>query len=76
MIAPDPYAWYGLIDTMQAYLFGGSTRTAFINTTLENSDLKWERTSQVDLGLDLSLLNNKLNFTVDYYSKITKDLLI
>ncbi|MEI8052712.1 MAG: TonB-dependent receptor [Bacteroidota bacterium] len=71
-----PYAWYGLIDTMQAYLFGGSTRTAFINTTLENSDLKWERTSQVDLGLDLSLLNNKLNFTVDYYSKITKDLLI
>ena len=71
-----PYAWYGLIDTMQRYLIGGSTRTAYINTTLENSDLRWEKTSQVDIGFDLAFLNNRLNFTVDYYSKTTKDLLI
>jgi TonB-linked SusC/RagA family outer membrane protein len=71
-----PYAWYGLVDTMQKYLIGGSAQTAFINTTLENTDLKWEKTSQYDIGLDLAFLNNRLAFVVDYYSKKTSDLLI
>jgi TonB-linked SusC/RagA family outer membrane protein len=71
-----PYAWYGLVDTMQQYLIGGTARTAFINTTLENTDLKWEKTSQYDFGVDLSVLNYRLAFTADYYIKKTSNLLI
>ncbi len=71
-----PYAWYGLVDTSSAYLFGGSLHTAYIPTTLENSDLKWEKTSQFDIGVDFAILNNRLSFTADYYYKKTNDMLL
>ena len=44
--------------------------------TLANPDLKWELTKTVNLGVDLSVLNNKLSFTGDYYYKRTDDLLL
>ncbi|HEV7782552.1 MAG TPA: TonB-dependent receptor [Chitinophagaceae bacterium] len=44
-------------------------------TRLSNDELVWENGEQFDIGLDLGLLGNKLNFTVDYYKKTTKDLL-
>ena len=40
-----------------------------------NPDLKWETTDQVDAGLDIGLLNNRINLTFDYYYKRTRDLL-
>ena len=41
-----------------------------------NEDLKWETSEQTDLGLDLRLFNNALTFSVDYFIKKTKDMLI
>jgi TonB-linked SusC/RagA family outer membrane protein len=72
----QPYAWYGLVDTMSKYLIGGATRTAYIPTTLENKDLRWEKTSQFDLGVDLAFFNNRVAFTADYYIKKTSDMLL
>ncbi|MEM7484430.1 MAG: TonB-dependent receptor [Bacteroidota bacterium] len=43
---------------------------------LGNPDLKWERTSQFDIGFDLQLWNGRLDLTADYYFKSTKDLLL
>lgn len=43
---------------------------------ISNPNLKWEKTGQMDIGFDLGLLNDKYQFTVDYYQKITNDLLI
>ena len=40
-----------------------------------NQDLKWETTTQTNLGFDLGLFNNALNVTFDYYWKNTKDML-
>jgi len=42
---------------------------------LANPDLKWESSEQIDIGLDLALLENKLNLTLDYYRKTTRDLI-
>lgn len=42
----------------------------------ENLALKWETTTQVDGGADLGLFHDRLNLTVDWYLKRTKDLLI
>lgn len=42
---------------------------------LGNPDLGWERTQQTNVGLDLSLLNNKISVSGDYYIKTTSDLL-
>ena len=41
-----------------------------------NPDLKWETTMQSNIGLDLKLFNNRINFTGDLYLKRTKDLLL
>jgi len=39
-------------------------------------DLKWETTSQYNVGIDFGFLNNRISGTVDYYLKRTKDLLL
>jgi TonB-linked SusC/RagA family outer membrane protein len=41
-----------------------------------NPDLKWETTSQQDLGLDMGFLSNKLYLTADYFVKKTSDILL
>lgn len=46
------------------------------SNTLGNPDLKWESTTQFDLGFDVSFFNNRLQLTLDYYDKLTKDLLV
>jgi TonB-linked SusC/RagA family outer membrane protein len=72
-----PYAWYGIVDTISnKYLIGGETHTAFTPSTLENSDLSWEKTSQFDIGIDLAILDNRVSFTADYYYKKTTGLLL
>jgi TonB-linked SusC/RagA family outer membrane protein len=58
------------------YSFGGTLYTGLAPTRLANPDLKWEKTDQYNLGLDLSLLDKKINFVFDVYYKKTNDLLI
>ncbi|PKV52904.1 TonB-linked SusC/RagA family outer membrane protein [Aquimarina sp. MAR_2010_214] len=43
---------------------------------LANPQLLWERSEQVDIGIDLKALDNKFNFSVDYYNKTTRDLIV
>ena len=43
---------------------------------LANPDLTWETSNQVDVGLDTRFLNNRLSFTLDWFRKETKDLLV
>ena len=45
------------------------------NTQLGNPNLSWEVVKQLDLGLDLALLRGRLNFSVDFYNKVTDKLL-
>ncbi|MDR0748252.1 MAG: TonB-dependent receptor [Tannerellaceae bacterium] len=42
---------------------------------LENPDLKWETTTEYNLGLDVSVLNNRIFFTAEFYHKVISDLL-
>ncbi|RVT77495.1 SusC/RagA family TonB-linked outer membrane protein [Flavobacterium sufflavum] len=41
-----------------------------------NPDVKWETTTQTDLGIDLESFNSKLSFSADYYYKKTSDMLL
>ena len=40
-----------------------------------NPDLKWETTSMLNIGLDYSFFNGRLNGTIEYYDKSTKDMI-
>ncbi|WEK19962.1 MAG: SusC/RagA family TonB-linked outer membrane protein [Candidatus Pedobacter colombiensis] len=42
---------------------------------IDLANLKWERTEQANLGLDLSIFKNRLSITTDVYNNITRDLL-
>jgi len=41
-----------------------------------NPDIKWEETEQLDIGLEFTVLDNKVSATVDYFSKTTTDLIV
>lgn len=43
---------------------------------LGNPDLRWEKTAQTDIGLELGLFNNRLNLEIDYYYRKTTDMLL
>lgn len=48
-------------------------KVGILNTTLKNSQLRWETTDSYDIGIDFGFFNNRLNILVDYYSKLTHD---
>ena len=47
-----------------------------LNGNTANPDLKWETTYSTNIGLDISLWNNRIEFIADWYYKKTKDLLL
>ncbi len=60
------------------YPFGGAVQTGIANDIYAgpaNEKLRWETTSAYNLGLDLGMFNNRLNFTIEVYKKKTDDLL-
>ncbi len=58
------------------YTFGGALSNGSYPSSMGNTDLKWESTEQMDLGLDLGFFKQRLRFSVDLYRKNTRDLLL
>lgn len=74
---PNKISEVQLGSTTGAILNGGSTVTSGITLTrTPNPNLKWERTGQFNIGLDFSIFNNRLNGTIDWFNKTTKDVLL
>lgn len=71
------YSSIARVTTNAAYVFGDGGTPAFGQqvAALGNPDLKWERTKGLNLGLDFSLLNNRLSGNLEYYINNTHDLL-
>jgi TonB-linked SusC/RagA family outer membrane protein len=44
--------------------------------TLANPELRWEKTAQTDVGIELGLFNNRLQIEADYYYRLTTDMLL
>lgn len=59
-------------------IFGNTEYTSIVPGSLVNNDLRWEKTDQLDVGLDLGFFgwDSNFDFTVDYYYKKTTDLLL
>ncbi len=57
-------------------IFGNQYYSTLYRSSFGNSDLKWETTTQFDIGFDLSLLEQRIDLTFDYYYKNTSDLLL
>lgn len=57
-------------------LIGGNRATDTYVNRLANPNLKWERTRQFDIGLNLSLFKQRIGLEFDYYYRLTTDLLL
>ena len=58
------------------YGLNGQPVIAYVPTSLPNPYLTWESTVNRNLGLDITLLKNRLDLSVDYYENTSKDLLL
>ena len=57
------------------YSFGNQPVTGSAVSTFVNEAIKWEKKKSINVGLDLGMLNNKLEFSVEYYKNTSEDLL-
>jgi TonB-linked SusC/RagA family outer membrane protein len=56
--------------------FNYNDSPGFSLSAIGSPNLKWEETAQFDIGLDLTILNERISISADYYTKNTKDLLL
>lgn len=55
--------------------FGGTKHVGVYLAQLGNPDLKWETTKEINVGLDLGFINNRISITADYFHRVVSDLL-
>lgn len=70
------YAYSDRISPMYYYTFGGNSYNGYAQTTLSNSNLKWETSNQLNAGVDIEFLGGSVGGSIDYYYKVTKDMLV
>lgn len=73
--AIDPYKSLSLQTTGADYQFSHGYGKGISPAGISNPDLRWEKSLQANIGIDISLFNNWVNLSIDAYDKKTKDLL-
>ena len=58
------------------YIVNNTVGSGVVVSSFANSALRWEKSNQLDIGMDLALFDNKVIVTAEYYKKITNDMLL
>lgn len=66
----------GNSDDRVLSLIGTDATMGYAQSVLANPDLSWEKIKMIDLGFDLSMLDNRLTFSFDWYDKNTEGILL
>ncbi len=66
----------GLLDFERVTPGSSLNGPAVKRYSIANPDLKWEKTTQTNIGVDLTFLDNRITFTTDVYWKQTNDLIL
>lgn len=69
------YAAIGLLDPFN-YILGDVLVNGIAPSTISNEDLKWEKTDQIDIGLEFGLFEDRIFGVIDWYKSTTSDLLL
>ena len=65
-----------LTTNTSGWLFGDTQEVAYYPTRLDNPDLTWEKTDSYNVGIDFSVLDNRVSFSLEGYYAKTHDLLL
>ena len=70
-------SWYNMV-ALRSSVNGSTVGTSSISrdTNRGTELLTWEKQKQLNIGLDLSVLNNRVNFSFDYFNTVNDDLLM
>src|SRR5690606_31560152 len=71
-----PYSSLSLLGSDYAAIWDSNRIGGTGQNRLANPDLKWEKTAQYDVGLELGLFNNRITLEADYYYRKTTDMLL
>ncbi len=69
------YQYVSTIDISRGYIFGDGRMVGASPLFIENKDIRWEESEQIDIAIELGAFNNRLLATIDYYIKTTSGLL-
>ncbi|GAB1451743.1 TonB-dependent receptor [Draconibacterium sp.] len=69
-----PYSTQAFLK-QTAYDFDGSAAYGYAPNNIGNADLRWENSSEINVGLDLGFLKNRIMASIEYYDKTTNDLI-
>lgn len=58
------------------YVFNDNYVSGRVISSFANAELGWEKSTQTDIGIDLSAFKNRLTFSAEYYDRITSDMLL
>lgn len=72
----DPYSTLALLSTTTTYFNSTNGVTGYWSNSVATPDLKWEKTKQFDLGVDVGFLNGRIDLSIDFFSKKTSDALL
>jgi TonB-linked SusC/RagA family outer membrane protein len=73
----NPYQYLTTFSNYSTVLDGsGNLQVGIEPSVLSNNSLKWESTSQLDIGIDMGFVRDRITATIDLYSKKTSDLLL
>lgn len=72
----DNHAYASIISPDAYYPFNGTPAQGYTIVKNGNPDVRWETSTQTDIGLDMGFLKNKLTVTADYFLKNTNNMLI
>ncbi len=75
-IPNDLYRQQLTISGSASYNLGGETIPSVLPSNYANPDLQWEQTSQLNIGLDFGIIEDRITGSIDYYKKNTTDLLL
>lgn len=70
------YAYSDYYSSNYNYPFSGTSYYGYVQTKLGNPNLKWETSRQFNAGIDFEVLRGELGMSIDYYNKITDDMLV
>src|SRR4030043_320330 len=70
------YSFASLMTSGAYYPYGTTIGSGYFLQKNGNENLKWESQTQYDAGIDLGLLDNKIFIYLDYYNKLTNNMLV
>ena len=71
----DPYSSLNTLNQQTYYDFNSVNANGWLAASLANSNLTWEKTRELNFGLDFGFLKNRISGSVDVYDRLSKDLI-